>query len=149
MKSIASYFFVVLVGLAGAGHAQTFPSKPIRVVIPNEPGTLDFYIRMMEPRLREITGQPWIVEYRAGAGGQIGASTVLYSSRSRHTIIFTHSGTHATVQYLSKNVLYDPVNDFTPITALAASWLCLLAHPSLPVNSVQELIELAKKTPGK
>ncbi|MFM9967129.1 MAG: Bug family tripartite tricarboxylate transporter substrate binding protein [Burkholderiales bacterium] len=134
---------------ASAPHAQTFPAKPIRVVIPNEPGTLDFYIRMMEPRLREITGQPWIVEYRAGAGGQIGASTVAKAAPDGYTIMFTHPGTHATVQYLSKTVLYDPVNDFTPITALAASWLCLLANPSLPANSIQELLELAKKSPGK
>ena len=129
--------------------AQSFPVKPIRVVIPNDPGTLDFYIRMMGPRLQEITGQPWIVEYRAGAGGQIGANSVARAAPDGYTILFTQPGTHVTVQYLSKTVLYDPVNDFTPITALAASWLCLLANPSLPANNLQELIELAKKTPGK
>lgn len=130
-------------------QAQAFPSKPIRVIIPNEPGTLDFYLRMMGPRLQEITGQPWIVEYRAGAGGQIGASAVAKAAPDGYTIMFTHPGTHATVQYLSKTVLYDPVNDFTPITILAASWLCVLANPSLPANSMQELIALAKQTPGK
>jgi tripartite-type tricarboxylate transporter receptor subunit TctC len=152
-KTLATLLALIATGLAtGLStnlHAQAYPTKPIRVVIPNEPGTLDFYIRMMEPRLREIMGQPWIVEYRAGAGGQIGASTVAKAAPDGYTIMFTHPGTHATVQYLSNTVLYDPVNDFTPITALAASWLCLLAHPSLPANTVQELVELAKKSPGK
>ena len=106
-----------------AASAQNFPARPIHVIIPNEPGTLDFYVRMMGPKLQELTGQPWIVEYRAGAGGQIGAKAVASAAPDGYTILFTHPGTHATVTFLSKNVLYDPVNDFTPITALAASWL--------------------------
>jgi tripartite-type tricarboxylate transporter receptor subunit TctC len=129
--------------------AQAFPSKPIRVVIPNEPGTLDFYIRFMAPKLQELTGQQWIVEYRPGAGGQIGANSVSKSAPDGYTILFTHPGTHVTVGFLSKTVLYDPVADFTPITVLGSSWLCLLAHPSFPPNTVAELVEHAKKNPGK
>jgi tripartite-type tricarboxylate transporter receptor subunit TctC len=135
--------------IPGVVLAQAFPSKPIRVVIPNEPGTLDFYIRMMDAKLREITGQPWVVEYRSGAGGQIGAHAVSKAPPDGYTILFTHPGTHVTVKYLSKNVMYDPVADFTPITVLANSWLCLLAHPSFPANTVGEMIEHAKRNPGK
>ncbi len=137
-----------LLALPALCLAQAFPSKPVRVVIPNEPGTLDFYVRMMGPKLQELTGQPWIVEYRAGAGGQIGANSVARAAPDGYTILFTHPGTHATVTFLSKNVLYDPVNDFTPITVLAASWLCLLANPSFPPNTVAELLDYAKKNPG-
>ena len=149
LAALAAAFGMAVSAPALPQAASSYPSKPIRVVIPNEPGTLDFYVRMLGPRLQEITGQPWIVEYRAGAGGQIGANSVARSAPDGYTILFTHPGTHATVQSLSKTLLYDPVNDFTPITVLAASWLYLLANPSLPANSVQELVELARKIPGK
>jgi tripartite-type tricarboxylate transporter receptor subunit TctC len=63
--------------------------------------------------------------------------------------MFTNPGTHVTVRYLNKNLMYDPIADFTPITSLAASWMCLLTHPSLPVSTVAELIDYAKRSPGK
>ena len=135
--------------LPSVSLAQSFPTRPIRVIIPNEPGTLDFYVRMMGPKLQELTGQPWVVEYRAGASGQIGANIVAKSPPDGYTIMFTNPGTHVTLPLLSKNVMYDPVADFTPITVLASSWYCLLVHPTLPVGTVPELIEYAKRAPGK
>lgn len=132
-----------------ASFSQTFPVKPIRVVIPNEPGTLDFYVRMMGAKLQELTGQPWVIEYRPGAGGQIGANTVARAAPDGYTILFTHPGTHVTAQFLNKTVLYDSVADFTPISALATSWLTVLAHPSVPVNTVAEMIDHVKRNPGK
>jgi tripartite-type tricarboxylate transporter receptor subunit TctC len=144
MKKILA---ALALAVPAAAFAQAFPAKPIRVIIPNEPGTLDFYIRFMAPKLQELTGQPWIVEYRPGAGGQIGANSVSKAAPDGYTILFTHPGTHVTVTFISKNVLYDPIADFTPITVLGSSWLCLLAHPSLPANTVPELIDYAKKNP--
>jgi tripartite-type tricarboxylate transporter receptor subunit TctC len=97
--------------------AQPFPVKPIRVVVSFAPvGTLDFVARLLAPKLTERLGQPVLVENRAGAGGFIAAEGVARSPADGYTILFTPPATHVVGPFLSKNMTYDPIKDFTPIT---------------------------------
>jgi tripartite-type tricarboxylate transporter receptor subunit TctC len=133
-----------------AAHAQAWPARPVRIVVPFPPGSaLDLIPRMIAPRLQEAYGQPIVVENRVGANGMIGTEMVAHSLPDGYTIQMGTSGTHVTSIFLNKNVPYDPVKDFTPITAAVEPATCVVVHPSLAVNSIRELIDYAKRNPGK
>jgi tripartite-type tricarboxylate transporter receptor subunit TctC len=133
-----------------AASAQSFPSKPIRVIVPFPPGaTLDIMARMASQKLSESTGQPVIVENRAGANGMIGSDLVAKSAPDGYTILATTTSTHVSAPYLVKNLPYDPRKDVTPITAAIDAVTLLAVNPSLPVSSARELVDYAKKNPGK
>ena len=126
------------------------PSRPLKIVVPFPPGNgTDILARLMSPRMTAATGQPVIVENRGGANGQIGAEAVAHAAPDGTTILFTSPSTHVTAQFLSKSLPYDPVKDFTPITAAVEPVTVMTVNPSLPVNSVKELIAYAKANPGK
>jgi tripartite-type tricarboxylate transporter receptor subunit TctC len=135
--------------LPSASISQPFPAKPVHFIVPMEPGTLDYYLRLISPKLQEGLGQPVVIEYRSGAGGVIGAQLVARAAPDGYTVLFTTPGTNVTLPFLSRNVPYDPVADFTPITAFGGSWLSVLAHPSVPVATMADLIEYARRNPGK
>jgi tripartite-type tricarboxylate transporter receptor subunit TctC len=133
---------------AGSAHAQTYPSKPVRIVVPFVAGgAVDTLTRLLGVKLAESFRQPVIVENRAGAGGNIGADAVAKSAPDGHTILITTNG-HAITPALYRSLPFDPVKDFIPVTQLVASTLILVANPKLPVTSVKELIALAKAQPG-
>jgi tripartite-type tricarboxylate transporter receptor subunit TctC len=133
-----------------AASAQSFPSKPIRVIVPFPPGaTLDIMARMASQKLSESTGQPVIVENRAGANGMIGSDLVAKSAPDGYTILATTTSTHVSAPYLVKNLPYDPRKDVTPITAAIDAVTLLAVNPSMPVSSARELVDYAKKNPGK
>jgi tripartite-type tricarboxylate transporter receptor subunit TctC len=143
--------------IAGAGivapgfaFSQAWPSRPVRIVVPFPPGNgTDILARLMAPKMTQALGQPVVVENRGGANGMIGAEAVARAAPDGTTILFTSPSTHVTSIFLSKNLPYDPVRDFTPITAAVEPVTVMIVNPSVPASSVKELIAYAKAHPGK
>jgi tripartite-type tricarboxylate transporter receptor subunit TctC len=145
MKTLAA----LTLALAGSLHAQTFPTKPIRLVAPYPPGGIDNYARAVAPKVSEFLGQPVVIDNRAGANGFIGSRHVADSPPDGYTLLFVTASTPVIGIVLTKVAPYDPVKDFTPIINLLDGQSVMVVHPGVPVNSVKELIDLARKNPGK
>ena len=130
--------------------AQGFPNKAIRIIVPFPPASgLDTMGRLVSQKLSDSVGQAVVVENRAGANGMIGSELVARSTPDGYTLLTGTSSTHASSPFSIKNLSYDPVKDFTPITTGVTTTIVLAAATSLPVNSVRELLEYSKKNPGK
>ena len=141
------------VGLSTA-HAQSWPSKPVRIIVPFPPGgTTDIVARSLGVELQKRWGQPVIIENRAGAGGNVGAEAVAKSPNDGYTLLMGTVGTHAINAPLfaqaGNKMPFDPVKDFVPITLAAGVPNVMVVHPKVPVNSVIEFIAYAKANPGK
>ena len=146
MKSLIAG--VALALIAGAAVAQTYPSKPVRVVIPWPPGgSNDVVGRIVLQKVGEYTGQQFIIDNRAGAAGSIGADVVAKAPPDGYTLM-VHSTSHVGNAHLYKKLPYDTLKDFTGVALLAAQPGALTIHPSLPVKTVKEFIALAKARPG-
>jgi tripartite-type tricarboxylate transporter receptor subunit TctC len=134
--------------MGGAALAQSYPTKPIRFIVPQSPGSAtDTVARAIGHRLPERLGQPVVMENRPGAGGIIGSEAAAKAPPDGHTILII-AATH-TVNPSLRPVPFDPIKDFAPITLATSQPYLMLAHPSLPVRSVKELIQLAKARPGQ
>jgi tripartite-type tricarboxylate transporter receptor subunit TctC len=140
-----------LLALPAPLAAQNYPERVVRIVNPFPPGgSVDTMARILAQKLSDNLGQQFIVENRAGAGGNTGAEGVAKSEPDGYTLLFTAPGPLAINQNLySKGLPYDPAKDFAPIALFATAPIVLMVHPSLPAKNVQELIALAKKEPGK
>lgn len=148
--AMAASAAITMCAIAPQAWAQTYPSKPIRLVIPFPPGGgTDLFGRVTAARLTQALGQQVIAENRSGAGGTIGTEIVAKSAPDGYTLLLGHTGTLAINPALYKKIPYDPLRDFLPISLVAYSPLVLVVHPSLPAKSVKELIGLAKKRPGQ
>ncbi len=135
--------------LPSAAHAQAYPSKPIRIVVPFPPGgTSDILARALGQKLTEEWGQQIVVDNRAGAGANIGAEVAAKAPPDGYTL-FVMSTAHTINPSLYAKLAYDPVRDFAPITMLVATSQVLAVHPSVPVKTVREFIAYAKKRPGE
>ena len=136
--------------IAGAHGAQpdTYPTRPVRVITGSVGSTSDQIARFTAQKLTERLGQQFIVDNRAGAGGTIGTDIVAKSAPDGYTLTIAHAGTHVSAVSLFKNLPYDPLRDFAPISLLMKGVTVLVAHPSTPANSVQELIALGKAKGG-
>src|SRR5262245_50826797 len=133
---------------AGSAAAQTYPSRPIRIVVPFVAGgAVDALARMMGAKLSETLGQPVIVENRPGAAGNVAADAVAKSPPDGYTILQNTNG-QAISPSIYRSLPFDVVRDFVPVTQLVASQLVLVASPKLSASSVAELIALAKAKPG-
>lgn len=147
----------VLVGAAGViaicaatpGWTQSFPSKPIRMIVPFPPGGVDVTIRLIQNQMSEDLGQPIVIENRSGANGFIGSELVARAAPDGYTLLATSSSTLIAGPLVSANVPFDPIRDFTPITMVYLTISALGVKSSLPVNSMRELLDYAKKYPGK
>jgi tripartite-type tricarboxylate transporter receptor subunit TctC len=141
---------LMLAAALPAGAQSGFPNKPIHVVVPSPPaGPPDLIMRLLAPKLSAALGQPVVVENRAGAGGIVGTAYVAKQPPDGYTWLFT-TASHTNIPPFNENVPYDPVKDFTHVTLAAQNFgQALVVNPSLPVKSVQELIALARKQPGK
>jgi tripartite-type tricarboxylate transporter receptor subunit TctC len=129
--------------------AAGFPARTIRIVVPFPPGGVtDRLARVVAQKMQENWGQPAVVENRPGASGMIAAETVAKSAPDGYTLMMGHIGTHAINVSLFSKLPYDPVKDFAPVSLLVSVPNVLLVHPSVPANSVQELVALAKARPG-
>lgn len=144
--------------LAGAGlatfallsQAQAWPAKPVRLVVPFPAGgATDTVARVVAQQVATETGQQFIVDNKAGAGGTLGATEGMRAAADGYTLVFTTSSTHAISPHLMAKAPYDPVKDFTPIAHVADAASVLLVTPGLPVKSVAELISYAKAHPGE
>lgn len=135
---------------AGAQATQGYPNKPIKLVVPFPPGgPLDVIGRLIAQKLTEAWGQSVVVDNRPGAGGNIGADLVAKSPPDGYAVVMGALSTHAVNPHLFPKMPYDAVRDFAPITLVAITPNVLVINPSLPVNSVKELIAYAKANPGK
>ena len=129
--------------------AQSYPSKPIRIVVPFPVGGIaDLYSRLIGNRWTELWGQPVVVENRTGAGGNIAADLVAKSAPDGYTLVMGSIGTHAVNVTLFSKLPYDPVRDFAPVALAVDAEGLLAVHPSVPANNVPELIALARAKPG-
>jgi tripartite-type tricarboxylate transporter receptor subunit TctC len=143
-------FAVLCAAFATGASAQGFPTKPIRIVVPFPAGgTTDVLARAAAQKLTETLGQPAVVDNRPGAGGNIGAELVAKSAPDGYTLLMGTVGTHAINPGLYPKLPYDHVKDFAPVILVAGVPNVLVVNPSLPVNSVQELVAYAKANPGK
>ncbi len=129
--------------------AQTWPSKPVRIVVPYAPGGgIDVVARVMAQKLGEQTGGTFVVENRPGGGGVIGAELVARAAPDGHTLLAS-STEFAINPAVRPKLPYDPFRDFAPISQLASVQFILVSHPLVPVKNVKELVALARSRPGK
>jgi tripartite-type tricarboxylate transporter receptor subunit TctC len=136
--------------LSAALYADNYPSRPITMVPVFGPGSAsDTLCRIIAERLGPALGQPVIVEPRPGADGALGALYVHHQPADGYTLLMATNSPFSADPYLHKDVNYDPVKDFVPITRVGSFTLMLVVDPKLPIHSVQELIDYAKANPGK
>jgi tripartite-type tricarboxylate transporter receptor subunit TctC len=136
--------------IASGAFAQSYPTKPVRLVVPFPPGGApDLVARSLGPRLNEELGQPVVVDNRAGAAGIIGMEIVSKSPPDGHVLVMGSAGPVAINPGLYKKLSYDVLRDFAPISRVTALPFLLVVHPSLPVKSVKDLLALAKAKPGQ
>jgi tripartite-type tricarboxylate transporter receptor subunit TctC len=141
---------IALASLAALAHAQAWPSKPIKWVVPFAPGgTTDILARTVGEKLALALGQPVIIENKPGAGGGVGAEFTAKAAPDGYTIMGGTISTHAINASLYKNLPYDPVKDFVAITLIARVPNMLVINPDVPAKDVKELIALLKANPNK
>jgi tripartite-type tricarboxylate transporter receptor subunit TctC len=135
---------------ASTGSGQAYPTKPIRVIVPFGPGgPSDFLVRNIGQKLTEAWSQQLIVDHRAGANGVVGAELTARAAPDGYTLGMATNGTHGINASLFNKLPYDTVKDFAPVTRFGFAPYLLIAHPSLPVRGVKELIALARTRPGE
>src|SRR5437016_9706816 len=140
--------FALTLAIAGWAHAQSWPAKAIHIVVPSPPGgPPDLIIRMLIPKMN--LGQPLVVENRSGAGGIVGTAYVAKTPPDGYTWLVT-TASHVNTPPFNKNVPFDPVKDFSHVTLAAQNFgQALIVPPGAPATSVQELVAIARRNPGK
>ncbi len=139
----------ILLHSAGA-LAQAWPARPIRLMVPFPPGgSTDIVARIVAQKLSERLGQPIVIENRGGAGGTIGTALIAKSAPDGYNLAVASTSTHVVAPGVYAKLDYDPVKDFAPVGLMAVSPYLLAVTPSVPAKTLQELVALAKKQPGK
>jgi tripartite-type tricarboxylate transporter receptor subunit TctC len=140
---------LILCAAAGGAQSQAFPSRPVRIVVGfTAGGPTDIVSRLVAQQLTDKFGKPVVVDNRPGATGTIGAELVAKSKPDGYTLYMASQTTHAVAPYMYQKIAYDPVRDFATITLAAQNPLLVVAHPSLGVRSIKDLVALAKSKPG-
>jgi tripartite-type tricarboxylate transporter receptor subunit TctC len=143
-----SLFSIFIALLTAAAHAQPYPTKPLRMIVPAGPGGgVDTIARLVGTPLAGALGQPVVMENRPGAGTMIASELVAKSPPDGYTLLMV-TNSHVINAGIHKNLRYDPINDFSPVTLVASVPFQVVVHPSVPVTTVKELIALAKRRPG-
>ena len=141
--------FVLLAVAGGAALAQPYPAKPIRLVIPwPAGGPTDIVARAFGEPLAKVLGQPLVMENRGGASGAIGAEHVAHAPPDGYTLMVQSMSNQLILQATVKNLAFDPVADFAPITQISSSPMAIVAHPAFPAASIGELVAAARASPG-
>jgi tripartite-type tricarboxylate transporter receptor subunit TctC len=150
-RLLAALLAALLVALGiSATHAQPYPSKPIRIVVPVATGGIaDYYSRVIGKHLGDAWGQPVVVENRPGGGGNIGADIVAKSAPDGYNLVMGFVGSHAVNQFLFAKMPYDTGKDFAAVVMVIEAEGLLAVHPSVPINSVADLLAYARANPGK
>jgi tripartite-type tricarboxylate transporter receptor subunit TctC len=140
---------LAIVITAGGAHAQSYPERPVKIVVPfAAAGPTDVIARVVADKLSTSLGKQFYVENRPGAGGNTGTAAVAQSPADGHTLIVVSTGFMVNPSLFAK-VPYDPVKDFAPISVVAVSPNVMTVHPSVPAKTVKELVEVIKANPGK
>lgn len=141
---------VLSLSAVGSALAQSYPDKPIRLVVPYPPGaSTDAVGRIVGQKLSANIGQTVIVDNRAGASGNIGTEFVSRSAPDGYTFVMGTDATHASNSFLTANPTFDPIKDFTPLAIVAMNPIALVVHPSVPAKDLNELVAWLKANPGK
>lgn len=136
-------------GALPATAQAPYPDKPIKLIVPYPPGgTTDIMARTLQEPLSKALGQPVIVDNKAGAAGAIGTKQVATAAPDGYTLVFGNNGPSAIVPLLQKDVGYDPVKDFAPVSLVSIAPLVLVLHPSVPAGDVKEFVAWARTQPG-
>jgi tripartite-type tricarboxylate transporter receptor subunit TctC len=136
--------------VTATAHAQPWPNKPIRVITPVPAGgTPDVVARMVTPGLSALLGQQLVVDNRGGAGGLIGAELAARATPDGYTLFFSSPGSLTILPHLQKQVAYNTLRDFVPVSLTCVGPFLLIVHPSVPVKTLKDLLALAKSQPGK
>lgn len=146
MKNAALWILLFIV--SSAAWPQGYPAKPVRMVLALGGGA-EIAARALGEKLTASMGQPFIVEAMPGAGGAVGAETVARAAPDGYSIVLATPNTHVYRPYIVKNMSYDPVKDFTPIAKFTDTISCVVVSAAFPVNTLAELIDYAKRNPGK
>ena len=155
MKNLAAAAVAVVLLTCGAAHAQSgdpgrYPTRPVRIIVPfGAGGPSDLVARTVAQKMPESLGQQVITENRGGANGIVGVEAVARSAPDGYTLVMGTTGTHGINASLFSKLPYDTIKDFAPIARFGISNYVLVAHPSLPVRTVKELLRLAKARPGQ
>ncbi|KQP12473.1 tripartite tricarboxylate transporter substrate binding protein [Pseudorhodoferax sp. Leaf267] len=150
MRILATLLTAALLAAMPAAQAQSFPDKPVMLVVPFPPGgPTDAMARTLAAEMKDKLGQPMIVENRAGAGGNIGADFVARAPADGQTLLFGTSGPLAINASLYRKSTYDPVKSFAPVIQVGHLPNILVVHPGVPAKDVKELVAYAKANPGK
>jgi len=141
---------VILTTVVQPSRAQSWPVKPVRIIVPFPPGGgLDLFARLVAAQMQDRLGQQIMVENRSGASGMIGAESVAKAAPDGYTVLFSTAAEIAINQSLYRNMPYDPIRDFAPASYASHAALLFSVHPSIPALSVRQMIELAKQKPGQ
>ena len=139
----------MLSAAAAPAFAQTYPDRPIRLIVPSAPGgPTDIPARLLSQILPKL-GQPAVVENRPGAGGAIGARAVATAAPDGYTLLVGNTSVLAVIPAVSASAGYDPAKSFAPVAKISESYQILVAHPATPWTSVKQLVDDAKANPGK
>ena len=150
--AVLAFIRIAAIAALGTGPAlaQSYPSKPIRILIAQAPGSAtDVISRVVGNRLSERLGQPVVIEARPGAGGVVGTEAAARSAPDGYTLFMANNSTHGSNPAVFAKLPYDAINDFAPIAFVASVPYVLVVDPALPVKNLQELIALAKSKSGK
>ena len=148
--ALAAAICGAFLSLPSLAHAQAYPVKPVRVIVPNPPGgATDVLARIVAEELTPRLGRQVVVEHRPGASGTIGSNVVAKAPPDGYSMVMGHAASHATSPSMYRNLPYDPVSDFAPVTLVANVTNVIVIHPSLPPKSAKELEALAKARPGE
>ncbi|MBM3531365.1 MAG: tripartite tricarboxylate transporter substrate binding protein [Alphaproteobacteria bacterium] len=142
------FVLVIAFLVAGNASAQTYPGKPVRLVVPFPPGGgADIYARTIVPGVSKLLGQPIVVDNRPGSGGNVGAEHVSKADPDGYTILYGTNGTHAINHTLYKRTGFDAVKDFAPVSRMTQIALLVVTHPSVPANDMRDLVAYLKANP--
>jgi len=146
MRPIAIVAIALLPWLGMTAHAQTWPAKPVRIIVPASPGgTTDITARLLAKKYTEALGQTFVVDNRGGAGGMVGTEAALRAPLDGYTIFFSSSSLSVNATLYGPKLKFDPTRDFTPVIWTSSVPLVLALHPSVPATSAKELAALSKK----
>src|SRR4051812_21898470 len=149
-KIIAAVLCAAALAYTSASTAQAWPTKPIRLMVPFPPGgSTDIVARIVAQKLGERLGQPFVIENRGGGGGTIGAAATAKAAPDGYSLAIASTSTHVVAPGVYPKLDYDPIKDFTPVGLMAVSPYLLVVNPAVPAKSLKDLVDLAKKQPGK